>query len=67
LAGFVVAWLATLVNFSWLPYAPLWSIILIAVDILVIWALISGRGQAKQADRESGVCDGRRGRARSHP
>lgn len=47
IVGIVVAGLAALANFTWLPYAPLWSIIVIAIDVLVIWALISSRQQAK--------------------
>lgn len=42
IAGIVVAALSALINFSWLPYAPLWAILAIAVDIVVIWALASG-------------------------
>lgn len=41
IAGIVVAALSALINFSWLPYAPLWAILAIAVDIVVIWALAS--------------------------
>jgi hypothetical protein len=37
--GVIVASLAALWNFAWLPYYPIWSIILIAVAIAVIWAL----------------------------
>jgi hypothetical protein len=31
-----------LANFMWLPYYPLWSVVLIAVDAFVIWALCVG-------------------------
>jgi hypothetical protein len=48
-AGIVVAALAALINFTWLPYSPLWAIVLIAVDVLVIWALVSSRQQAKSS------------------
>ncbi len=48
-AGIVVAALAALVNFSWLPYAPFWAMIVIAIDVLVIWALVSARHEAKTA------------------
>src|SRR5690242_1584043 len=48
-AGIVVAGLAALANFTWLPYSPLWAIIVIAIDVLVIWALVSARQQAKSA------------------
>ena len=49
IAGIVVAGLAALANFTWLPYSPLWAIIVIAIDLLVIWALVSARQQAKVA------------------
>jgi len=49
IAGIVVAALAALINFTWLPYSPLWAIVLIAIDVLVIWALISSRQQAKSS------------------
>ncbi|MFF4378134.1 hypothetical protein ACIQI7_27325 [Kitasatospora sp. NPDC092039] len=41
--GVVVAGLGMLANFLWLPYYPVWAIVLIAVDALVIWALCVGR------------------------
>lgn len=42
--GVVVAALSALVNFAWLPYAPLWSSIMIAIAVAVIWALtVHGR------------------------
>jgi hypothetical protein len=28
-------------NFLWLPYYPLWAIVVIAIDVVVIWALAS--------------------------
>ena len=37
--GVIVAGLAMIVNFAWLPYYPVWSIIVIAISIAVIWAL----------------------------
>jgi hypothetical protein len=37
--GVLVAVLAAIVNFAWLPYYPIWSIIVIAICIAVIWAL----------------------------
>ena len=49
MAGIVAAAVAALINFTWLPYSPLWAIVLIAVDVLVIWALISIRQQAKSS------------------
>jgi hypothetical protein len=49
IAGIVVAGLAALANFTWLPYAPLWALLVIAIDVLVIWALVSARQQANAA------------------
>ena len=43
LAGIVVAGVSALINFSWLPYSPLWALLSIAVDILIIWALATLR------------------------
>ncbi len=37
--GVVMAGLAVIWNFAWLPYYPIWSIIAIAIGIAVIWAL----------------------------
>ena len=34
-----VAAVSILVNFAWLPYYPIWSILIIAFDFFVIWAL----------------------------
>jgi hypothetical protein len=37
--GVIIAGLAAIINFAWLPYYPVWSIIVIAICIAVIWAL----------------------------
>jgi hypothetical protein len=37
--GVFAAGSAAIVNFAWLPYYPLWSIIVIAISVAVIWAL----------------------------
>ena len=37
--GVIVAGLAMIINFAWLPYYPIWSIIVIAISAAVIWAL----------------------------
>ena len=49
-AGIVVAAISALINFTWLPYSPLWAILVIAIDLLIIWALASARAQAKAAN-----------------
>ncbi|MFD0420005.1 hypothetical protein [Streptomyces sp. NPDC127108] len=37
--GMAVAGLSALENFFFTPYAPVWSAIIIALDVLVIWSL----------------------------
>ncbi len=39
--GVAVAGISALLNFMWLPYYPIWSLLIIALDVLVIWALIA--------------------------
>jgi hypothetical protein len=38
-----LAGVSALVSFLYIPYAPAWSIIVIAIDALVIWALATPR------------------------
>ena len=40
-AGMIAAAVSAILNFVWLPYSPLWAIMVIVVDILIIWALVS--------------------------
>ncbi|WP_370184141.1 hypothetical protein [Rhodococcus wratislaviensis] len=35
----VIAAVSILANFLWLPYYPWWSVLIIALDVVVIWAL----------------------------
>jgi hypothetical protein len=37
--GIVLAVLSALANFAFIPYYPFWSLTIIALDVLVIWAL----------------------------
>lgn len=41
----VVVMVSIVVNFLWLPYYPLWSILIIALDIVVVWAVVTWDGQ----------------------
>ena len=42
--GVVVAAMVAVSNFLWLPYQPVWSIIIIAVCVMVMWPLtVHGR------------------------
>ena len=36
----IVASVSMVASFVWLPYYPLWSILIIALDVFVIWAVI---------------------------
>ena len=38
--GVAAAFLGTVVNFLYIPYYPVWSVLTIALNLLVIWALI---------------------------
>ena len=39
LLGVIIAALSVVANFLWLPYYPVWALIIIAFDVFVIWAL----------------------------
>jgi hypothetical protein len=42
--GVIFAILSAVANFMWLPYQPVWSIIIISICVLVVWALtVHGR------------------------
>lgn len=38
-AGITVASVSLIIQFAFIPYAPVWSIAVMALDLLVIWAL----------------------------
>ena len=40
-AGMVAAVISAIMNFVFLPFSQLWAILIIAIDMLVIWALAS--------------------------
>jgi hypothetical protein len=40
--GAVLAGFSAIASFLFIPYYPLWSIVVIAVDIFIVWALLSG-------------------------
>ena len=46
--GVLVAAASIIANFAWLPYYPVWGILIIAFDVFVIWALtVHGRDMAE--------------------
>lgn len=38
-AAVTIASLSALANFLWIPYYPVWAIVIITLDVLVIWAV----------------------------
>lgn len=52
--GIVFASIAAIANFAWLPWYPLWSIIIITVSVFVIWAL-SVHGRDITQAQKSGI------------
>ncbi|MFD9661060.1 hypothetical protein ACFWAY_05420 [Rhodococcus sp. NPDC059968] len=38
-SAIVIAAVSILANFLWLPYYPWWSVLIIALDVVVIWAV----------------------------
>ena len=38
-AGIALAVLSAIANFLWLPYYPIWAIIIIALNVFIIWGL----------------------------
>lgn len=54
MTGIFLASLSMVLHFLFLPYAPVWSVIMVGVDFFVIWALatapnVSGRGTSSAA------------------
>ena len=39
--GIFIAGISTVANFMFMPYYPFWSLAVIALDVLIIWALCS--------------------------
>lgn len=47
--GVLIAGLSTITNFMSLPYYPVWSVIIIAINITLIWALtVHGRALVRE-------------------
>jgi len=43
IAGVVIASLSAVMNFVMMPYYPLWAFVIIALDIFIVWALLTPR------------------------
>jgi hypothetical protein len=40
IVGITVAVLSAIANFMYIPYYPVWSLLIIALDVVVLWALV---------------------------
>jgi len=47
----VIAAISIVANFLWLPYYPVWAVLIIAFDTFVIWALTAHGGDVAAVDR----------------
>ncbi len=47
----MVAGLSAFANFLWLPYYPIWAILVITLDVIIIWALAMHRESVHLLDR----------------
>ena len=46
--GVIAAMLSAVVNFAFIPAYPVWSLLIITVDVLVIYALIAHGGELRE-------------------
>jgi hypothetical protein len=46
--GIAAAALSAIANFVFIPYYPVWSVLIIALDVAVIWALAFHGGELKE-------------------
>ncbi|MFC5749063.1 DUF7144 family membrane protein [Actinomadura rugatobispora] len=49
--GIILAGLSAVANFMFLPYYPVWSVLIIVLDVVVIWALVMYTRQYAVASR----------------
>jgi hypothetical protein len=47
--GIIVASVSAIANFAFIPYYPIWSLLIIAIDVVVIWALAAHGRQMSAA------------------
>jgi hypothetical protein len=43
MTGVILAAVSAIVNFLYIPYSPVWSVVVIAIDLGIIWALLTPR------------------------
>jgi hypothetical protein len=46
--GIIMASISAIANFLFIPFYPIWSLVIIAIDVIIIWALVAhGRALAE--------------------
>lgn len=45
ITGVVLVSISAIVNFLYIPVSPVWSVIVIAIDLFIIWALLTPRSR----------------------
>ena len=48
IVGIAAAALSAIANFAFIPYSPVWSVLIIALDVAVIWALACHGGELSE-------------------
>jgi hypothetical protein len=48
--GIILAVLSAIANFLFIPYYPVWSLLIIALDVFVIWALAAHGRELRDVD-----------------
>jgi hypothetical protein len=51
MVGIALAVISAIANFMFLPWYPVWSVIVIALDVFIIWALATGGRERRMAGR----------------
>jgi hypothetical protein len=51
IVGIGIAGLSAFANFLWLPYYPVWAVLIITLDVIIIWALAVHRESIHILDR----------------
>ncbi|MFB7723980.1 hypothetical protein ACFVUS_02375 [Nocardia sp. NPDC058058] len=46
-AAIIIAAISIVENFLWLPYYPAWSLLIIALDVVIIWAISTWKPATK--------------------
>jgi hypothetical protein len=51
IVGITIALISAVLNFMYIPYYPVWSVLIIALDVTIIWSLASFRAPDEVFDQ----------------